>query len=358
ALTPLNYANLANPVYSVLPGPLVNTSGTFVVSPTVTTTYTMFVTGTATNNAVATLSSVTTVTVLPSANVVVTTTQAGCGGANISSFSITATFLPIGQNPGYSVNWMPPPNVITSNQQLSGSGNISPGIYTFTLAVNGGCSAVESFTILGNNPANFIVTPYKTVMNCYSPTLNLHCIPNNLIYSTTNGSTTVLGPNPVLSGTSSVGVWTINANHPLINCPVSKTINVTQDFSQPSSQNAPLSQVINCTNTPLPFVSTISPTTGVFHEWYHPQGGVLTVQGYSSSYVPGMPGNYYHCAVKTDNGCRVCQTFTALGLNGFPTFSLQSPQNFKLGCSTKTVANVFIINGQTIHPEGLCCMVS
>lgn len=65
AVMPVNFANLANPSSRLFPGRMVNTTGTFVLTPSVSTQYTTYITGTNSSNAVQTISATLNVTVHP-----------------------------------------------------------------------------------------------------------------------------------------------------------------------------------------------------------------------------------------------------------------------------------------------------
>jgi gliding motility-associated-like protein len=83
----------------------------------------------------------------------------------------------------------------------------------------------------------------------------------------------------------------------------------------------------------------------VTHEITSPQGGVFSSNSYSTIYVPGGTGTFTHCAINNANGCKSCKTFTVTSSQGFPTFSVVSAGNFTLGCNTKSLISVNIING-------------
>jgi gliding motility-associated-like protein len=267
-LTPINYLNLSNPSYSILPGPFSNANGTFVVTPNTTTTYTTYVTGTNTNNAVVTLTSISTVSVSPS-------------------------FI-----------WTPP------------SANL--------------------------------------ILSCNQPSLTINYIPPIYNYTTFNGtSPPQIGTSAVFTNTNYAGNWTVTAVDPASGCSRSQTLTVLQNLITTNSVLSPTFQVIDCANTAITSVtSQITPSINVQHIWMSPYGGSLIATTYTSSFLPGAPGIYTHVAVNNTNGCFSIQTFTVYANPGFPTFNIQSPQNFTLGCASKSLATMNITSGQTSPPGG------
>lgn len=266
-LTPFNYQNLSNPVYSVIPGPLSNTNGSFVVSPSVTTTYTMYVTGTNTNNAVVTLTSLSTVSITP-------------------SFSMTP----------------------------------AQGSFVIDCVLGG--------------------------------TININYSPPSHYYFTSNGLTAYSGSSIAISGLYTPGNWTVTAQNPEFGCIYTKTFTIIQTNVTLASTVTPLYQSISCLSPDITPVSASITPANVMSSWISSFAPGYTVTGQTSSFTPVVPGTYTHCAIHYSTGCYVCTTFSVFALSGFPTFSTQSPQNFTLGCNSKSVTSIIIPNGQTSPPGG------
>ena len=62
-------------------------------------------------------------------------------------------------------------------------------------------------------------------------------------------------------------------------------------------------------------------------------------------FTPVVPGTYT-VAIHYSTGCCIVPPFRCCPFR-FPTFSTQSPQNFTLGCNSKSVTSIIIPNGQT-----------
>ncbi|MGZ3901825.1 MAG: hypothetical protein ACXVDC_15970, partial [Bacteroidia bacterium] len=112
-IVPVNFNGLTNASYSIQPGGSINTTGSFVVTPSVTTSYTTFITGTNSSNAIQTTTAVSTVTVKPQPSLTPSFTQATCANSN-NAVSLGLSFSPSSPVPGYTVNWSPTPGSVTS----------------------------------------------------------------------------------------------------------------------------------------------------------------------------------------------------------------------------------------------------
>jgi gliding motility-associated-like protein len=115
----------------------------------------------------------------------------------------------------------------------------------------------------------------------------------------------------------------------------------------------PSFQNITCTALAVTDITaSASPTVNIEHNWISPAGTTLVANSPVSGYPPGGPGTYTHCVINKVNGCSSCKTFTVASNDAFPTFSVTSPQSFTLGCNTKSVATINIVNANTTPPGG------
>jgi gliding motility-associated-like protein len=351
-LTAPNQSSMTNVSYSLQPGPITNSSGTFAVSPNITTTYTLYTTGTNQANVVVTNTSVATVTVFAQPAVAPTLTQTSCT-STVNGFNLNLTFNPSSSSPGYTVTWSPsPPNGITLNSQTSATGGIAPGTYSASIITDGGCSAMTSFTI---NPIPlppvFNISPPggNYLVSCNQPSLEIAYSPAIYSYTTSNGTLAPFtGTSGVFTATNSTGTWTVVAFNPASNCVSTQTYIVNASFTVPNSTVTPMFQNITCSVTSVITVSAYgSPSVNVSHNWVSPLGGTLTSNSYSATFLPGGPGIYTHCLINNMNGCSTCKNFTVTSSSGFPTYSVTSPQNFTLGCTSKSVAIIDIISADT-----------
>jgi gliding motility-associated-like protein len=357
-----NPSSLTGPSYSMNPGGFQSLSGNFVVSPTVTTNYTLYTTGTYTNGSTITTNAVQTVTVLPQPIANPSYTQVTCT-STVNAINLGVTFAPANPAPAYTVAWQPtstgsPPNIpngITSNQQFTTTGGIAPGPYQAIVTAAGGCSVTISFTI---NPqpaaALFTVFPAGNTQSitCLQPTLNLTVNGSTPAYTFTwsgNSLGVVTGTGVTLTSANQ-GSLVVSATNTLSGCSSTKTLTIGVNTVVPVSNLTPTAQTINCTlSAQLVTLTAVSPTVNFSHVVTPPQGGNWISNLQVANYFPA-PGTSTYCLVDNANGCQTCKTFSVNSGNVFPIFSIQSsPQNFTIGCSTKSITTVSI-PGATTQP--------
>ncbi|MBA3682590.1 MAG: hypothetical protein H0W73_15735, partial [Bacteroidetes bacterium] len=268
-IVPVNFAALSNPSFSLNPGAISNTTGSFVVTPMVTTTYTTYITGLNSNNAVQTITATSIVTVNPQPSAAPTVTQTTCTNT-VSAFNLGLTFSPATPVPNYTVTWSPIPNGISGPTQTSASGNITPGVYNATIVAAGGCSTTTSFTI---NPApppisfNLVPGGSSYTVTCAQPTVVINVNPSTYTYSWTNGvSAPQSGPTGTFTS-GNLGTWTVTGIN-AAGCISTQTFNVTQSLGVPSATVSPLNQNITCNLSSVTTVTAVAnPTTNITHSW-------------------------------------------------------------------------------------------
>ncbi|PBQ31805.1 hypothetical protein CNR22_08500 [Sphingobacteriaceae bacterium] len=347
----VNVNTLLNPTYSIQPGGTVSSSPFFTVSPSTTTSYSVYVTGTNGFNAIVTNSGVSTVSIAPSPQVIPSVTQAVCS-STFNAFNLNLSWIPTASTPSYAIFWQPIPNAVSNVTQTSATG-ITPGVYNATItSLPWGCKTNTSFTI---NPiptsVSFSLTG-PTMINCFNSSVTRSASPATYSY-------TWLGLTGNYSGSSATftlgqaGSWTVNATDPSTGCSGTQTFAITQDITPSTSTVTPLTQNITCSVTSIITVTaTSNPSVNISHYWIAPSGGTLTMNNNPATFVPGFPGTYTHVTVNNINGCLVSKEFTVSSTAGFPTFNVTSPQNFTLGCSSKSLAVINIVNAQTAPTPG------
>jgi gliding motility-associated-like protein len=238
--------------------------------------------------------------------------------------------------------------------QTSATGGIAAGFYQATLTTVNGCSATAGFSI---NPVPSSVSfsvPGPYIINCYNPTLNITLVPATYNYFWASPTKTVTGPFASFTANNQ-GSVVVTGTDVVSGCVGTQTFNITVDQALPSSTITPLTQNITCSLTSaITLTAYGSPSVNVQHIWISPLGGTLTTLGQVSLYSSTnlFPGVFTHSFINVVNGCSVTKTFTVTSSSGFPTYSLTSPQNFTLGCSTKSIATINITNGQTTPVGG------
>ena len=347
----VNFNNLSNPSFSVQPGNINPVNQVFTVTPSANSTYTVFITGTNTLNAVETNTGLAVVMVIPQPVLTPTFLQSSCT-SSVNGFDLGLSFAPTGSaTPNYSVSWSTVPGGISSNTQVSSSGPVQPGVYTATVS-SSGCKAIAQFTMLPVPPPVNVALSGVPVIDCAHPTLTLTASPPQYTYSWTSGSQIKAGSTATFNMSGPLN-WTVTAIDTLYGCTGFTTFAITQNTSVVTSVLSPTFQNITCTLSSITTITAgATPSVNIAHHWLSPLGGTLVIQGEESQFLPGSPGTYTHVAINTTNGCKAVKTFTVFSSSGFPAFSLSSPQNFSVGCSTRSTAIVNIDQAQTTPTAG------
>jgi gliding motility-associated-like protein len=351
-----NSGSLTNPTYSITPGGAANSTGTFIVTPTITTTYTVYVIGVNGQSLATTQTAVSTVSVFPQPAAAPTVTNSTCTNS-LSSFNLHQSFFPASPAPGYTVVWAPIPSGITPTNQVAVNGvNIPPGTYNSTITADGGCSVTTSFSIAPiPAPANTVMVPLGSsfTLTCNQPSIVLSMADPSNNYFWSNGLVAPVNTYSAVMTNTMTGTWTVNATNPLSNCTAQRTFTIGINMTAPSATVSPLTQNITCTlNSITTITATANPTVNISHQILAPQGGTFSSTSDPMIYTPGGIGTFTHCVVNDVNGCSTCSTFSVTSNQGFPTFSVVSPQSFTLGCNTKSVATINIINAATTPTAG------
>jgi gliding motility-associated-like protein len=351
-----NPQSLSNPNYTMNPGNNVTSNGIYVVSPNVTTTYTFLTSGTNSANVTVTTSVVDTLTVNPQPAFNPFLVQSGCTNT-VNSVNLNLTWNPTSPTPAYSLSWTPLPASVTSAQQTTAN-VLSPGPYTVIVTPAGGsCTLAVNFTMTPPPaPANFTVTPFGGThsITCVQDTVILTASTSGTIPITYTWSGTTFTPHTGPSMTlSAANVGTLQVAGYNGTCSATYTFNLVTNTVSPSSTVTPGSQNITCTQTNVATVSvTANPTINVTHHIYSPTGGIFSSTSHTAIYTVGGPGTYTHVLVDDASGCSVTKNFTITSTSGYPTYTLSSPQNFTLGCTTKSVATINIVGAITQPTAG------
>jgi gliding motility-associated-like protein len=352
-VSPTGFVNLLNQTFTLQPGGLTNATGIFSVTPFITTTYTIIGSGLNTQSIQATQTSTTNVTVNPQPIVSPTITQTSCT-STLNAFNLGLTFNPSNPAPTYTINWSPIPTGIVSPIQTSVNGTtaISPGLYVANITAAGGCVAVANINI-NPQPAIpvFTLSPFgpSYTVTCANPTLTINASDITYNYQwNNNGAAQQSGAVAYFDGTT-LGNWSVTASDPNSGCIKTYTFNVSQSVSLPTSTISPLLQFITCSLSAIQTVTaTSNPTINVQHNFISPLGGTVSVNSPTAIFTPG-PGTYTHVLVNLVNGCQVTKTFSITSPAEFPTFNVNSPSNFTLGCGTKSIITINI-QGAVTNP--------
>ncbi len=341
-----NPNNLQNPTFSVQPGSLTSSNSTFVVTPTVPTTYSVYVTGTL-NSSVITQSATISVGIFSSPSFSVVVTNGSCVNPVTSSVNLNVTFNPSG-SPNYTTTWSPLPSTVTTVNSATAAGLI-PGINNVTLTTADGCTATATFSVPPiPQPASFvIVNPSNDyTVTCSNPNVLLTTSVTNgnpLTYTWFSScSGTVTGPSMTFTqsctgqviGTSSTG------------CVLSQSFTVYQDFTTPTVAVTPTIMNITCSVSASTFTGTSNLGPNVTTNWYQIVGtntvNVGVPGGTINIFQPGQPGIYWFISTYNLTGCSSTKSVQVTASIGVPIFTVTSPTNFTVGCSTKSITSMQI----------------
>ena len=189
-------------------------------------------------------------------------------------------------------------------------------------------------------------------VTCFQPTVSITALNAANNYTWSNGLIApITGTLAELTSTAT-GNWTVTAVNPLSGCTAFKTFTVFLNVTAPSGSVTPAFQNITCSITSITTITaSANPSVNITHQILAPQGGTFSSQSYTVTYIPGGVGVFTHCVVNDINGCSTCNTFTVTSNFGFPTYTISSPQNYTLGCGSKSVAGISI-DGANTTPIG------
>ncbi len=340
-----NTGSLTAPSYSMQPGNVTQSSPIFTVNPSTTTTYTLYITGLNSLNTLVTNSAVSTVSVFPVAVANPSVTNPTCSNIITNSVNLNITFNPNG-NPNYTTVWSPLPGTVTTVNSSTAAGLV-PGVNTVTITTANGCTTTVSFTVAPIPlPADFIITnPGGT----YTLTCN---VPNIVLTtSITNGNLLTYTWFP--SCTGSVVGNSMNFTQPCTGqvvgtsstgCTMSQSFTIYQDLSSPTVVITPTIMNITCNTAGTCFTMTCNQGPNVTTNWFQVSGTntvyVGVAQGTINILCPNAPGIYWGEAKNNLTGCATTKSVQVTASVGVPQFTLTSPSNFTIGCSTTSITSM------------------
>lgn len=349
-------STLTNPSYTLNPGNFTPANGVFVVSPPVTTIYTLIAVSGSTTN-----STPVTVTVFPQPNTSLTITPATCTNS-YNAVNLGLTFTPASPAPSYTITWAPlPPSVLAPTQ--STASNLTAGPYTVSIATAGGCTAAVLFTMNPQpSPATFTVIPFGNTQSitCTHTVVDMNATNVALNYTWTGASFAPVNSASITLTSTNLGTFTLTGENPGSGCTTTYTFLLALNNTVPTSTLSQNLVNITCSQTMAPTLSiTANPQVNIMHYIYSPNNtGTFSTASYTAIYNIGPVGIYTYVVVNTINGCEAVKFFTVTSSDFFPTFSVASPLtpqasgNFTLGCGTKSVAPLNIVNPQSGIPPG------
>lgn len=360
AVTPVNFANLANPTFSLFPGPLVNNTGTFVLTPTATTQYTTYITGTNSSNAVQTISATLNVTVSPKPFASPVVFNATCSNPVTNSVNLNITFNPSG-SPNYTTTWSPMPSTVTTVNSGTAAG-LTPGVNNVTITTANGCTNTASFTVapIPQQASFTVVNPSNDyTITCNNPNVLLTTSITNNVPLTFTWFPTCQG---TLTGTSMNFTQACTGNvvgTSSTGCQLVQTYTIYQNLTSPTVVVSPTVMNITCNAAAGTFTAISNPTINVTTQWVQVVGTntipVGPAQGSINIFAPGQPGTYWIVDCNNLTGCCSSKSVQVTASVGVPQFTVTSPTNFTIGCSTKSVTSMQVTNVITSPVASVAC---
>lgn len=206
---------------------------------------------------------------------------------------------------------------------------------------------------------NAQIVPLTFTVTSNTGQFNLTCINDTLILTASSNYTA----SPVSYIWSSAGN-TITANSLYVTLPGTYTVAAISPSNQstqtitifgstpPVSSLSPSIQSITCSLSSVTTVTLSGTSSNISHKIISPQGGVYTSNNPTVYYTPLGVGTYTHILTDGLTGCSTIKTFSYTSSQSLPAYSISSPQNFTLGCGTKSVAVLNIVNANTFPPGG------
>ncbi len=353
-----NSGNLTNPTYSLNPGAIASSNPTFIVHPSsANTSFTVYITGLNNQSLTVTNQVVYNYSVTPTSTLLLNLLPPQCGSTLAvinATYSSWSTIQP-------TLNWLPVPFSLNSSSIIATYLNM-PVTVSLTSTDPLGCTQTATASITLQQTPYFYINNVSgsNSITCEYPSINLYAVSN---YTYNGGILNYFWmSNSATFNTSSVnivspGIYTVTGTDPINNCSSTNTVSIGINTVSPISLITPSILSITCSLTSIAttVAAISSPSYNMTHLFISPFGGTLSVTTYSNNYAiytPMTTGIFTHCLINNISGCSTCKNFTVTSNQGFPTFTLVSPQNFSLGCSTKSVAVIHIFNGNTVPSGG------
>lgn len=127
-------------------------------------------------------------------------------------------------------------------------------------------------------------------------------------------------------------------------CTHTETFVILQNFTSPTVVVTPTSAVITCTSSAASFTGTSNLGPNVTSNWYQIVGTNTVYVGVAQQTInifqPSAPGIYWFESINNLTGCRSTKSVQVTNSVGVPQFTLTSPSNFTVGCSTKSITSM------------------
>ena len=194
-----------------------------------------------------------------------------------------------------------------------------------------------SFTLTNVSGSNSITCTYPAINYVANGS-------PNLTYVWASSSTTLNGANVNIN---LPGTYTVTANDS-INLSTQIVV-VGINTIAPVSSLTPTLVTITCnSNSAITFTGSSSNSNCTYY-FKSSTGGTAVFNNGPALYTPFAPGSYTYVVEDNINGCKTIKNFAVISNTNHPSFNITSPQSFTLGCGTRSVAIVNIVNASS-HP--------
>lgn len=310
----------------------------------------------------------------PTGPISVTYSSAACNFSGTATGTVSAGFTPISFTatsnsplcanatlslltsvPSNSYSWSGPNNFTSTvqNPTLANVGSAASGVYSLTL-LDGSCStATVSVTV---NPLPTLTLTNVTgsqSLTCIYPSVDLMAS-SNYTFGALNyywSSASFTASTPSITVTNPSTLISIVVSDQVTGCARTATIAIGIDQVVPVVNVNPINQNVTCGQGAFVTATAcaVSPSINISHAWYSPTDPIIQGGGQCSIYAMSTPDTYTHVITNMINGCTTTTTLQIVSSLGFPIFNLTSPApyNFTVGCASKSVAVVNIVDQDT-----------
>ncbi len=294
-----------------------------------------------------------TTTITPAPLIFASVVQAKCG----STLAVVSATPSGSASNSSTLTWSPNPFSVNQNNATF-TLPAGPGLMPVYVTAKDplGCRITTSVGVEPGAPfPTFVLlnTTNANSLTCNTPVINFSVSSTYtygpLTYFWSSNSAT-FNTNPV--SITIAGNYTVTIKDPNTGCTADSVFSVGQNIVPPVVALTPTSQIITCNLSSIQTVTITasSPTVNISLSVMSPLGGSLTSKSHTMQYIPSV-GPYTVTATNDVNGCVTTRGFTVTSTQGFPTFTLTSAENFSLGCGTRSIANVNIVNASATDPN-------
>lgn len=320
------------------------------ITTTISTTFTLYMQP---QGACVPISRIVQSSITPAPLLLISAQQAQCG-STLAVVNVTPSGSAM--NPSI-LNWSPTPLTLnTATTQgtyfvpLTGGG--SPTLISVTASDPLGCKITSTIQV---NPAPPVPSfSIQNVTNSQSITCTTPSVDLNVVSTYTYGTlsyfwqsaSNTYSTNPI--NVTNSQVISVTVSDPVTNCGTTQTISIGVNTVAPNSSATPMFQNITCANAAAANVTltSVSNSVNITHLFTYSTGITYSPQSQTAQVPVPFPGTYTYCLRNDENGCTSCKIITVTSSDAFPTYQLGSPQSFTLGCGSKSVATINVINPQ------------